>query len=393
MTASSSPFRAGFGKVPPTLAGRTPILAAFRSAIEVGAWSRERATLLRGFRGVGKTVLLESLRRIAEDDGWVTIDETASDGFSERMIGKLRAAIRERDPEPTTRVSSVGIAQIGEVGFEHSAPEQIEPTMESLVEALAGLVEPRGGILFTLDEVNTGTVVEFKAFVGAIQRCISRDREIAVVIAGLHGEVASVLRDNSVTFLRRASQENLDLLDWDATVEAIRQPVLDHGRTIDGRAVDYAARATQGYPFLTQLIGDLAWKQRQSSNAISFEDVRVAARKSKRHMGANIHEPSLSTLSALDRTVLAAMAQDDGGSRTADLRERLGSVSKQHFNNLRNRLLDAGIVYAPARGELDFALPYLRDYLREHTVTDAMGATSREIAAARSRFPPPPPDL
>lgn len=110
-------------------------------------------------------------------------------------------------------------------------------------------------------------------------------------------------------------------------------------------------------------------------------------------MGSSIHEPSLTKLAALDRAVLAAMAQDDGPSNVADLRERVGDITRQHLNNVRIRLIDAGVAFSPRRGQLDFALPYLRDYLREHVVTDAMGATSAEIAAARRRFPPPPDDL
>ncbi|MGV8883934.1 MAG: ATP-binding protein, partial [Rhodoglobus sp.] len=91
---------------------------------------------------------------------------------------------------------------------------------------------------------------------------------------------------------------------------------------------------------------------------------------SKRKMGALIHEPSLSKLSALERSVLAAMAIDDGATKFATLRERVGDISPQHLNNIRLKIIDAGLAYAPARGKLDFVLPYLRDYLREHTVTD-----------------------
>lgn len=87
------------------MAGRGQILEAFASAIQVGSWSVERAVLLRGFRGVGKTVTLESPRRIAEDSGWVTIDETASAGFLDRMLDKLRFEVeQEWDPAFTSRL-------------------------------------------------------------------------------------------------------------------------------------------------------------------------------------------------------------------------------------------------------------------------------------------------
>ncbi|MBC7597292.1 MAG: ATP-binding protein [Kineosporiaceae bacterium] len=391
--SSPSPFRAGFGKVPPTLAGRSKIIRAFAEAIEVGAWGSERALLVRGLRGVGKTVLLETLRRQAEDAGWVTISETASDGFVVRIMNKLREAITLRQPSGAVKISSIGIAPIGHIGFVHPEPSDPPATLEGLVEKLAGLVEPTGGILFTLDEVSAATMKEFGVFAGSLQRSISRDHEIAMICAGLHTDIATILRDGTSTFLRRAHNENLDFLSWEDTLDAISTPIHAHGRTISPDALDYAARATQGYPFLTQYIGDKAWKENQNEQNISLADVKTAARLSKRQMGANIHEPALGRLSIQERTLLAAMAQDDGPSAIAELRQRLGSITPQHLNNIRSKLVDAGIVYAPQRGKLDFALPYLRDYLREHTVTDAMNATGADLAKARAAFPPPPTDL
>jgi hypothetical protein len=389
----ASPFRAGFGKVPPVLAGRDLVIDQFLKAVRVGEWGTERALLLRGFRGVGKTALLEFLRRRVEDSGWVTIDETASAGFAGRIIQKLRAAIAERDAGMGVRIKALGNPILGTVEVDYTDPTPVEPTIESLVDALASLVEPNGGILFTLDEVSEDTIDEFRIVSAALQRSISSDREIALIVAGLHSDIAAILRDGTSTFLRRAHTENLDLLDWESTLKAIADPVHEHGRAIGSEALDYAARASQGYPFLTQLVGDLAWKRSPSDIAISLEDVKAASQMSKRKMGALIHEPSLSKLSALERSVLAAMAIDDGATRVATLRERVGDISPQHLNNIRIKIIDAGLAYAPARGKLDFVLPYLRDYLREHTVTDAMSATSADIAAARAKFPPPPDDL
>jgi hypothetical protein len=389
---NESPFRAGFGKVPPVLAGRSELIDSFRTAIEVGTWSQERALLIRGFRGVGKTVTVETLRRIAEDSGWVTVNETASPGFLHRIENKLRIEIASRNPLPTTRVRAVSITPLGSVELDHASPTLPKSTVESLLSDLATIVEPSGGILLTIDEVNTGTIEEFRELTGALQRAVSDDREIAIIMAGLHSEVAAVLKDRSSTFLRRAVQWNLDLLDFESAIDAIRRPIIEHGRTISTEAVDYAAAATQGYPFLTQLVGDFAWKTQPEQTDVSLDDVKRAARLAKGRMGANVHEPSLAALSDTDRHALVAIAQDETASKVSVVRQRM-NVSAQHFNVYRNRLLDAGLIYQPARGYIDFALPYLREYLREHAITDAMGATASDIARARQAFPPPPADL
>lgn len=52
----------------------------------------------------------------------------------------------------------------------------------------------------------------------------------------------------------------------------------------------------------------------------------------------------------------------------------------------RQRLLDAGMIYAVKHGVVDVALPYLREYLRDHVVSDA----TTERARRRQAFPAPP---
>ncbi|MGI8947013.1 MAG: hypothetical protein ACR2FV_03360 [Ornithinimicrobium sp.] len=88
-------------------------------------------------------------------------------------------------------------------------------------------------------------------------------------------------------------------------------------------------------------------------------------------------------LSAIDRTFLAAMAQDDGPSNMSELTARL-QVSPDYASQYRLRLIAAGMIGAPTRGSVDFALPYLREYLRG-TMPRRSGSE-----ATRSRWCPCP---
>ena len=71
----------------------------------------------------------------------------------------------------------------------------------------------------------------------------------------------------------------------------------------------------------------------------------------------------LRPLSRADMTFLEAMSQDDRVSRVADLQERLG-VSQGHVQSYRRRLIDAGVIYSPARGELAFIVPRLGAFIK-----------------------------
>lgn len=52
----------------------------------------------------------------------------------------------------------------------------------------------------------------------------------------------------------------------------------------------------------------------------------------------------------------------------SDITDRLGK-SSQYASNYRRRLLDSELIETPASGQVDFALPYLRNYLREHAAS------------------------
>ena len=69
-----NPFSPGAGSPPPELAGREGILEQARVLFgRVQARRPEKSLLLTGLRGVGKTVLLNQIERIALAEGFRTI--------------------------------------------------------------------------------------------------------------------------------------------------------------------------------------------------------------------------------------------------------------------------------------------------------------------------------
>lgn len=386
---TDSPFRAGFGKSPPVLAGRGDLLTNFDHAIEPGQWGQERSILIRGFRGVGKTTMINALEDVARGRGWFVVSETATAGFYDRMfVTHLPAILNEIAPEGGVRVTSAALTGVGSITLEYRGGRVVQESFRTLATTIAKLLARRGaGLLFTLDEINADSGADLRRFAADFQHLVREDLEVAFVGAGLHTGINALLEDRSITFLRRSTPALLDILDYDDALEALERPIRTAGRTVDAETIDYLARATQGYPFLVQLIGDIAWKRTPDEPAISLDDAKHAFRKARRSMGAYILEPSLADLSDTDRTVLAAMALDDGPSSIPELRARLGGAKPGWMSMYRQRLLDAGVVYAAGRGRLDIAVPYLRDYLREHVVANA----ASEIARARAGFPAPPP--
>lgn len=78
----SNPFKPSAGAMPPILIGRRHALDLFHDAL---TGMGETRLLLTGVSGAGKTVLLTMLDRMGETHGWTTLDETASQGWVERL--------------------------------------------------------------------------------------------------------------------------------------------------------------------------------------------------------------------------------------------------------------------------------------------------------------------
>jgi hypothetical protein len=110
-----NPYAPGAGQRPPELAGRDRELKQFAVTLErVAAGRPDRSMVLSGLRGVGKTVLLNSLRSLAVQRAWGTgkIEARPDQSLRLPLAQAVHAAIREvshrhRDPDRVDEVTGV----------------------------------------------------------------------------------------------------------------------------------------------------------------------------------------------------------------------------------------------------------------------------------------------
>jgi hypothetical protein len=136
---------------------------------------------------------------------------------------------------------------------------------------------------------------------------------------------------------------------------------------VAGDALAAMVEGARGYPFLIQLIGAQTWRLHPNEREITLDDAHRGVRNALRRLGALIYGPALAGASPVDRAFLLAMAEDDGPSRMADIQRRL-EVDVNYASQYRLRLIAAELIEPAGRGYVDFALPYLREHLREHAV-------------------------
>ena len=369
-----NPFHATFGVSPPLLVGRESVIDEFVGALEDGPGSSGRATLYTGARGSGKTVVLNAVEDRARERGWLVISETASPGFVGRITRQhLPPLLREFDPGAVRqRLSGVtGPLGIGGVTWSSTEAHPSEVSLRGQVETLTGLLaEHSTGLLITLDEIHRNQIGELREMATTVQHAFRDGRELAFAGAGLASAVSDVLNDDVLTFLRRAERHALGSVAPDDVARALREPVEASGRTIAEGALAAMVDGTSGYPFLIQLVGAHAWRARPDAPEISLDDARLGVASALRRLGALVHEPALAGTSAVDRRFLLAMAADDGPARMADVQRRMG-VDVGYASQYRLRLIAAGLVQPAGRGFVDFALPYLREHLREQAASES----------------------
>lgn len=361
-----NPFKPTAGARPPLLVGREADLDGFREGLEDGAGSPGLLTIFTGPRGIGKTVMLSTAEDFAREQGWAVISETATSGLMARLAASMNRHLEKLgDGPPSRRITAFVAAGFGLTT--QLPPERQVAWRELATGLLATLQSHQTGLLITVDEIHAIDRRELSELAANIQHLIRESLPIGLLLAGIPRAVSDLLNEDVSTFLRRADRIDLKDVPIVDVREALAQTFADTGVTIRTEQLDHAAEATGGYPFLIQLVGYHVWR-RAIDGIVTDETLTAGVEAARRRLGATVLQAALSDLSQVDRTFLLKMSEDDGVSKLSVIAQRLGETTK-YAGVYRRRLLDAGVVVDAGRGLLDFAVPHLRQYLREHAAS------------------------
>lgn len=228
------------------------------------------------------------------------------------------------------------------------------------------LLDSRGGGLFlSLDELQSASPEHLHVLTDAIQDLVRDELPIALTVAGLPFEIAELLDHPGTTFLRRAVPVPLTALSRDEVESTLRDTALRGSKRFDDDAAYLGAEATQGYPYLVQLLGSVAWAL--AGEEITAETIDAALPLVKDRMGLQVHAPALRGIPGRELEYLAHMARGTRPMPTGEIAEAMGIPANQQ-STYRRRLIERGLIAPAGYGRVDFALPYLGEYLREHKV-------------------------
>lgn len=383
MDAVRNPFAPGAGNRPPELAGRQIIIEDARIALERALLSKAaRSQMFLGLRGVGKTVLLNTVESMASERGFVTsfIEAPENKTLGEILVPKIHQALRKLSAIENAKAKAhsalkslksfasaikleygeasisvepeVGVADTGNI--ENDLPELFVRIGEAAKEA------GKGWSLF-IDEVQYLRRDELAALIVSLHTTNQRGLPVLFFGAGLP-QVAALSGDAKSYAERLFLFPEVGALSEDDAKNAIRQPVVDEGATIDEAALIEIYQKTQGYPYFLQEWGHQSWNH-ATGDCITLDDAVLSQEATLKRLDEGFFKVRFDRLTTKERKYVLAMASlGNGPYRSSDIADTLNETV-QSLGPCRATIISKGMIYSPSHGDIAFTVPMFNDYL------------------------------
>ncbi|MEV0728572.1 ATP-binding protein [Polymorphospora sp. NPDC050346] len=401
-----NPYAPGAGQRPPELAGRGRELEVFDVVLERVARSRpERSLVLTGLRGVGKTVLLNTLRSQAIGRLWGTgkIEARPDQSLRRPVAAALHMAIRELAPHhraPDRIDEFLGVLKAFALranppaGGRSSAPRlrdrwqpgidvpaatgradsgDIEIDLVELFTDAASVATDVGtGVALFIDEMQDLGAADVSALCAACHELSQLGAPLIVVGAGLP-HLPAVLSAAKSYSERLFRYQRIDRLDRIAADRALCAPAEREDVAYEPKALDLLYEKSGGYPYFVQAYGKATWDHAPRS-PITAADVRVAAPEAEAELAVGFFGSRFERATPAERDYMRAMAglarvEDaqsddlDAAVPTADVARSLGRKPAS-LSPARDALIKKGLIYSGERGTVAFTVPHFGRYLR-----------------------------
>lgn len=357
-------FHPSFGSRPDEIVGRDKVIEQFLKGLDREPGHRDRATLILGQRGMGKTALLLQFAEIAKEKGYIAARVTSSENMLDEIIESIQIAGSDYVANQKTHIKGFSVGALGfSFGLTFSEEVQKNYGFRTKLSLLCDrLAESDHKILLLIDEVQPDTD-SMRTLASTYQHLAGEEKDIAIVMAGLPGSISRVLNDKVLTFLNRARKQHLGPLSIGAVTSYYSSAFAREHRSITPNQISRAANATRGFPYLLQLIGYYVLELTHSENDLTDDVLENAINAAQEELKEDVFSPTLNVLSRKDIEILTAIAQQGAVASVAEVISALG-ITNNYFQQYRARLIDAGVVEAPRDGELSITVPYLDEYLR-----------------------------
>jgi hypothetical protein len=387
MDPIQNPFSPGAGSPPPELVGRDPILEQARVLFgRIKAKKSEKSVLLTGLRGVGKTVLLNEIERIAKRDEFqyqtVSIEAVEDKPLGPLLIPHLRSVLFSLDRLAgvsdkvkrglavlrsfisTFKVTVDDITYGLDVDPERGAADSgdLEIDLPNVFVAIGEAAENRkSAVAIFIDEIQYFDEKEFAALIMAMHKI--QQRQLPVVLAGAGLPILPRLAGESKSYAERLfSFPDVGALSPADAAKALRDPANAACVDFETAALDEIFGLTKGYPYFVQEWGYQSWNLAEHS-PITVETVKAATAVVIPRLDKGFFRVRFDRLIPSEKRYLRAIAAlGPGDQRTSDIAEKL-KVQVTSLGPVRANLIKKGMIHSPAHGYLAFTVPLFDEFM------------------------------
>lgn len=378
-----NPYRPGAGLMPIYLAGRDEDIQNVEQMFEALTMNiPTQSIIFSGLRGVGKTVLINKLQKIAEDkdifckhieveerNDFISQVATCSQAFLRKVSAKekfkkliqkpldaIKALVVSFDPNDNTFSLSL---QEKELYKSTNLTQSLTEVFTTIGETAYKTETP---ICFFIDEIQYMKAEELGSLIAALHRTNQLGYPVMIVGAGLP-KIYKMLSDEKSYSERLFLYKEIGSLTEEQSKKAIEIPANKFGITYSDKAIEKIIALTKGYPFFIQQMCQIAFKN-TNEKEIKSHNIEECIEEFFETLDVGFFKVRYERCADSDKKFVFAMV------KCGELPCTISNIAKNLHKNVnqisttRAQLISKGIIFPIRYKELDFTVPEFSGYIR-----------------------------
>lgn len=378
-----NPYRPGAGLMPMYLAGRDEDIYNVEQMFKaMKANIPTQSVIFSGLRGVGKTVLINRLQKIAEskDIFCKHIEIEARNDFISQIASCSQAFLREVSAKEKFKnlikksleaIKSLKISfDPNENSFSLSVEDrelyQTNNLTQSLTDVFTSIgetaYEANVPICFFIDEIQYMKAEELGALIAALHRSNQLGYPLMIVGAGLP-KIYKMLADKKTYAERLFVYQEIGSLNFEQAKKAIEEPARKFNVTYTQEAVNRIAEISKGYPFFIQQLCQIVYQETPGSQ-ITGTDVDLILEDFFETLDNGFFKVRYERCADSDKKFIFAMVKcGELPCTISNIAQNLNK-SVTAISTTRAQLIRKGLIYPVRYKELDFTVPEFSGFIK-----------------------------
>lgn len=378
-----NPYRPGVGLMPTYFAGRDEDIQNVEQMFDALTMNvPTQSIIFSGLRGVGKTVLINKLQKIAEDkdifckhieveerNDFISQIATCAQAFLRKVSTKekfknliqkpldaIKALVVSFDPNDSTFSLSL---QERELYKSINLTQSLTEVFTTIGETAYKSETP---ICFFIDEIQYMKSKELGSLIAALHRTNQLGYPVMVIGAGLP-KIYKMLSDEKSYSERLFLYKEIGSLTEEQSKKAIEIPAGKFGITYSEEAIKKIILLTKGYPFFIQQMCQIVYKN-TNEKEIEYYNVEENIDEFFKTLDIGFFKVRYERCADSDKKFVFAMV------KCGELPCTISNIAKNLHKNVnqisttRAQLISKGIIFPIRYKELDFTVPEFSGYIQ-----------------------------